>query len=39
MVFTLLLVVTAVASTNLTNIYGRDGESKIDSKDYITNKI
>jgi hypothetical protein len=38
-VFALLLLVTTVASINLTNIYAQDGESDIDSGDEITSQL
>ena len=37
--FALLLLVTTVASINLTNIYAQDGESDIDSGDEITSQL
>lgn len=39
MVFALLLLVTMVAATNLTNIYGQDEESDISSDNEITSQI
>ena len=38
-VFALLLLVTTVASIDLTNIYAQDGESDIDSGDEITSQL
>jgi hypothetical protein len=38
-VFALLLLVTTVASINLTNIYAQDEESNIDSDNEITSQL
>lgn len=38
-VFTVLLLVTSVASTNLKNIYGQDEEGDIDTNNEITSQL